>query len=107
MQDGGTAGKTTKDAEGQCDDRDNLRLPEGEGEFGDTGGHSSNAGISDRVADAGERLEQGDGVGHSEDCAGERDQEQQEEASGGVRVGCVLQWEESWLLHKEEANERR
>jgi len=53
MQNGGSPGTTSENAKGQCDNRHHLRLPQGEGEFGHTRGHASNAHLSDRVADAG------------------------------------------------------
>jgi len=62
MQNGGSLGKTSENAKGQCDNRHHLRLPQGQGEFGHTRGHASNAHFSDRVADAGQCFEQGNGV---------------------------------------------
>jgi len=107
MQNGGSPRKTSENAKGQCDNRHHLRLPEGEGESGHTRGHASDAHFSDRASHAGQCSEQGNGVRHHEDCVGERDEEQQEEADGRVRVGGVLQWQKGGVLHQAETDERR
>lgn len=108
LQDGGPPGRPPPQAahRGQGHHRHPVRVPEGEAVPGHTGGPSPAAGVRDRAAHAHHHPPPGDGVGRAEDRAGDGHEDAQEEASGRVRVGRLLQREEGRVRDPKEEHER-